>query len=58
MKIVITFTDDNAAFTDNGIPEYGYIMDQAIGRVYAEHLGTFPLTDSNGNTVGEVTLKK
>lgn len=58
MKIVITFTDDTAAFTDNGIPEYGYIMDQTIDRIYNDHAGTFPLIDSNGNTIGKVILKK
>ena len=57
MKIILTFTDDNAAFEDNGIREYESVMDQVIDRVYAKHPGTFPLIDSNGNTIGKASLK-
>ena len=58
MKIIIQFKTDNAAFEDNGINEYGYIMTQAYERADTDQSpGTFPLFDSNGNKTGTVTVK-
>lgn len=59
MKVTITFETNNAAFGDNGINEYGYIMTQAYERADTDQKpGTFPLMDSNGNKVGTVTVRK
>lgn len=58
MKITITFTDDNAAFEDNGINEYGHVMTQVIHRVMDSETGTFTLMDSNGNSIGKATIKE
>jgi hypothetical protein len=58
MKITIKFIDENAAFEDNGMNEYGHIMTQVYNRIYDQESGTFPLVDSNGNKVGTVEVRK
>jgi hypothetical protein len=57
MKITIEFSDSNAAFEDNGLPEYRYIMQQVMERACNCDIGEFPLRDSNGNTVGRVKIE-
>jgi hypothetical protein len=57
MKITIEFSDSNAAFEDNGLPEYRYIMQQVIERACNLETGEYRLRDSNGNTVGKVKIE-
>lgn len=58
MKIIVKFNDENAAFEDNGLNEYGHIMTQVYSRCEDQEPGTFALMDSNGNKVGTVEVKK
>jgi hypothetical protein len=57
MKIIISFSDENSAFEDNGIEEYRRIMQQVMTRVYNCETGEYRLQDSNGNTVGKVKIE-
>ena len=61
MKIEITFDCDNAAFGEPDTGAFGYEV-AAILREAAEKFeqgyATFPLRDSNGNTVGRAALIK
>lgn len=57
MKITLTFSDDNAAFDDNGIEEYKHIFRKVLEHIEDENRGKYSLRDSNGNTVGHIMLE-
>jgi hypothetical protein len=57
MKITITFSDDNAAFADNGIEEYRHIFQRILEHIEDDRRGKWNVRDSNGNTVGSVMFE-
>jgi hypothetical protein len=57
MKITITFSDDNAAFEDNGIREYRRIFQRILEHIEDDRRGKWNVRDSNGNTVGSVMFE-
>jgi hypothetical protein len=62
MKITIEFSTDNAAFADNGMAqELSDVLD-GVRRVLVKHAsGQNPgmsVRDSNGNTIGQVTVEE
>ena len=57
-RITIQFSDENAAFGDGGMNEYGHVMTQVYDRIYDQESGKHNLYDSNGNKVGEVRIEK
>jgi hypothetical protein len=56
-NITVKFTDENAAFEDNGVNEYGYVMTQVMDHLYDNETGKFIIRDSNGNSIGTVEIK-
>ena len=62
MRVSINVHCDNAAFMDDFNLELGAILRNAAKRVAAgelvEHGDSFPLRDSNGNTVGNAVLQE
>lgn len=63
MKVRIEFDCDNAAFEDNGfIREARNVLHEAGNRLYElrnhRRGGEAPLFDSNGNSIGTVTLER
>ncbi len=51
MRIIIDFSDENAAFEDNGSTEYNQIIFQALKRIHYGGEGVHKLQDTNGNKV-------
>lgn len=59
MKFKIEISTDNAAFEDNVAAETGRILRKiANDIVFFEVDEVYPLRDSNGNTVGHLTVEE
>lgn len=56
MKITIVFDTDNAAFEDDFAREIRAILIQAKHRIFEQLKGSDKLLDTNGNTVGRVSI--
>ena len=59
MKIEIKFDCDNAAFGQPDTGSFGYeigIILRDAAEKFEQGYATFPLRDSNGNTVGRASL--
>ena len=59
MDITITINTDNDAFLENGTIEVKYILKQLTDRLETGLYmtpGEYNLRDSNGNTVGKLSL--
>lgn len=58
MTITIKINTDNAAFEDDKATEVHRIVREAVAILNGDDYGpgAFPVRDSNGNTVGSVTV--
>jgi len=57
MEITIKFNADNSAFKNNILGESKHILNKVLEHIKDDNKGKYNLRDSNGNTVGYITLE-
>ena len=57
MEITIKFDTDNPAFKNNILGESKHILNKVLEHIEDDNKGKYNLRDSNGNTVGYITLE-
>ena len=57
MEITIKFNTDNPVVKDNILGESKHILNKVLEHIENDNKGKYNLRDSNGNTVGYITLE-